>query len=75
MAAVKNADIQQIFRFMGEFWTFIKKYWNPEEPNKYWDAVSAEASELGRKYPDRFCYHMIWAYLDHLEEKQKESVI
>ena len=70
MAAVKNADIPEIFGFMGEFWGYVKKYYIPEETDSYWEAVMAEASELGRKYPDRFCTMQMLSFLDYLEEKQ-----
>ena len=49
MASVNKSDIPGIPEFMTAFWTFCKKYWIPEEENSYWEAVMAEASELGRK--------------------------
>ena len=70
MASVNKSDIPEIPEFMTAFWTFCKKYWIPEEENSYWEAVMAEASELGRKYPDRFCAMQILSFLDYLEEKQ-----
>ena len=49
MAAVKNADIPEIFGFMGEFWGYVKKYYIPEETDSYWEAQYWEDFLKGRR--------------------------
>ena len=70
MAGVKNSDIPEAFNFMGDFWVFMKKYYVPEKDDTYWEAVIADAADLGHKYKDdRLAVHLINAYLDYLDEK------
>lgn len=72
MASVQNSDVQKIFSFMGELWNFMKKYYIPEEADAYWESLIADAAALGHRYDDdRLAVHLINAYLDYLEEKQK----
>lgn len=72
MASVKNSDIPEIFKFMGDFWMFMKKYFVPENDDAYWRAVMAEAAELGHKYKDdRLAVNLINAYTVYLNEKLK----
>lgn len=74
MASVNNSDILKIFKFMGEFWTFIKTYYIPENTDAYWESLIADAAALGHRYDDdRLAVHLINAYLDYLEEKQKNT--
>ena len=69
MSAVKNSDIQDIFQFMGEFWTVIKQLWVPEKTEEYAIQMLDTLDALGNKYPDRFCRMMLLAYFEYLEEK------
>lgn len=72
MASVTKKDIPQIAVFMTDFWKFIKKFYIPEENDGYWEELMHEAAELGHKYSEhRLVCHLVNAYLDYLEEKQK----
>lgn len=74
MASVKNSDIPEAFNFMGDFWVFMKNYYVPDKDDAYWEAVIADAADLGHKYKDdRLAVHLINAYLDYLEEKLKNT--
>lgn len=73
MASVKNSDIPEIFKFMGDFWVFMKKYFVPENDDAYWKTAMAEAAELGHKYNDeRLAVHLINAYTVYLNEKLED---
>ena len=69
MSSVKNSDIPDVFKFMGEFWNVIKQYWNPETSDEWVEEVIAKLGDLGNTYKDRFCRLMILAYFEYLEEK------
>ena len=70
MSSVTKNDITEISEFMSDFWKFVKRFYIPEEDDKYWENLMHEAAELGHKYKeDRFVAHQINAYLDYLEEK------
>ena len=69
MASVKNNDIPEVFRFMGEFWNVMKQYWVPENTDEWVNEVVKVLGDLGNTYKDRFCRLMILAYFEYLEEK------
>lgn len=70
MAGVNKSDIPDIAAFMTVFWTFVKKYWIPEDNETYWEQLTADSSELGRKYDDDFCKGAVLLLTDYLEWKQ-----
>lgn len=72
MAAVKNADIPEIFQFMGDFWNLIKATWDVEMTDAYSRQVIDGVNELYIKYPQPFVKSQVMAYRDYVYETQKQ---
>lgn len=73
MAGVTKADIPEIAGFMSEFWLLVKKYWIPENNDRYWEGFHAESSGLYKKYPHEFSKRQILAFIQYLEECGREG--
>lgn len=71
MDGLKNAH-----SFINDLWQMIKKYYTPDpDPDgTYWHDLIEDSSQLGEKYDnDRLAQKLILAFLDYIEEKEKNN--
>lgn len=58
MASVKFEKGSKEFQLFGDFWTFVQKFYIPEESSEYWDDLMDCADQLSKKYQDDDCYEL-----------------
>lgn len=62
------------FNFMGEFYNFCKKFYEPKDTKKYWSELVAEAESLNKKYGEtEFTSELILGFINYAEFKAKEK--
>lgn len=64
MASVENNDIKMEFAMFGDIFKFYKKYYHPEDDQKYWSDVVEATTELEKKYPGQLCIDLTRAIWD-----------
>ena len=72
----EQEKLKQAFGFINDFWLMIKKYYTPDpDPDgTYWHDLIEDSSQLGEKYDnDRLAQKLILAFLDYIEEKEKNN--
>lgn len=67
---MSDIGISELAGFMTEFWKLIKKYYEPEDTDEYWqgfmrDANSIVKGELSKK--------LLLAFADYLEGKRHDK--
>lgn len=69
----------QFWQFNAEFWGLQKKYINGDENGErtdaYWEEVINATGELAKKFKFRYAKNMIIAFLNELEERDKQEKI
>lgn len=73
----KTEELVRAWEFTKDLWQFIKKhYYPPNDPDApFWKDVLHEAEELviGKYNNDRLAQLLILAFLDYIEEKEKNN--
>lgn len=69
MASVEAKDIPVMQQFMQPFWTFIKKFYKPEDNDEYWNELSAYSNELAEKFPEELAQILILVVADYFDNK------
>ena len=72
----EQEKLKLVFGFINDFWSMIKKYYTPDpDPDgTYWHDLIEDSSQLGEKYNnDRLAQKLILAFLDYIEEKEKNN--
>ena len=72
----EQEKLKQAFGFINDFWLMIKKYYipDPDPDGTYWHDLIEDSSQLGEKYDnDRLAQKLILAFLDYIEEKEKNN--
>jgi len=72
----KMEELKQAHSLINDLWQMIKKYYTPDpDPDgTYWHDLIEDSSQLGEKYDnDRLAQKLILAFLDYIEEKEKNN--
>ena len=72
----KTEELVRAWEFTKDLWQLIKKYYTPDlDPDgTYWHDLIEDSSQLGEKYNnDRLAQKLILAFLDYIEEKEKNN--
>ena len=76
MVATKT-EVEKSGAFMRDFWTFIKKYYTPEDDDGWWNAMFDEANEIAGRNDCEFAVKLLCAFMkyqhDHLTEMLEEQ--
>lgn len=59
MASVTSKDIPEIFNMFGDVFTLLKKYYNPEPNDEFWNEMHAERAKIQEKYNTDFCHDLL----------------
>ena len=64
------------FRWFGDFWKLVQKYWNPEDKPEYWEEAYKDFDKLYTSYGkdtklSRFSHIMTIALMNFLEGECK----
>lgn len=77
MASVEANKIPDEQSFMGEYWNFRKKFYQPEESNAYWEALLDESEGICQKYISTdvsdYVNQIIIVCLSDIEERWKKQ--
>lgn len=73
MAGKKFEKGSEEFRFFGEFWQMVQKYYLPDNSGEYWTPLLTDAAMLGKKYDGLFFKCIIQGFLDYAEKVSKEK--
>lgn len=73
MAGKKFEKGSEEFRFFGEFWQMVQKYYLPDNSGEYWTPLLTDAAMLGKKYDGLFFKCIIQGFLDYAEKASKEK--
>lgn len=78
MASARFEKGSKEFRWFGDFWQIVQKYWNPEDSDFYWDGVTKDINQLYEKYKsdeklERFTKKMAIAYEEFLVEENRNG--
>ena len=56
-------------QFMQPFWSFIKKFYVPEDNDEYWNELVEHSNALAEKFPDELAQMLISTFDDYLAMK------
>lgn len=73
MAGKKFEKGSEEFRFFGEFWQMVQKYYLPDNSGEYWTPLLTDAAMLGKKYDGLFFKCIIQGFLDYAEKASKKK--
>lgn len=76
MVATK-AEVEKSGTFMKDFWSFIKKYYTPEDSDAWWNAMFDEANEIAGRNDCPWAVKLLCAFIqfqnDALDKQLKEA--
>ncbi len=64
-------QMKEEFVYFGEAWNFFKKFYEVQENDSYWDALTAEAGKILQRHDSPLCKAVVLAIIDELERKYK----
>lgn len=71
---MNKEEHKNYYRMVVDCWRFFLRHADPVSAEAYWENTLKDAAELGHKYNEhRLVCRLINAYLDYLEEKQKNT--
>lgn len=73
MAGKKFEKGSEEFRFFGEFWQMVQKYYLPDNSGEYWTPLLTDAAMLGKKYDGIFYRNIIQGFINYAEQYCKEN--
>ena len=75
MASVKFEKGSCEWYMFQDYWKLCQKFWNPEDNDKYWEAVVSETNNFYEKHKDvMLSKEIMLALIDCLEKKNKENL-
>lgn len=72
MASVTSKDIPEIFNMFGDVFTLLKKYFNPEPNDEFWEQLKAEVDAAYSKYNTQLCKDILLAIVNDIDRRYKE---
>ncbi len=61
------------FKMFADFWNIYKKYYEPQESEKYWESMVEEINAFHKKYNTDFSRALALALSNEIERKWKEG--
>ena len=61
------------FKMFADFWNIYKKYYEPQESDKYWESMVEEINAFHKKYNTDFSRALALALSNEIEMKWKEG--
>lgn len=72
MASKKFIKGSLEWQMFADYWGICQKFWEPEEEDEYWEALTASAGEFSEKYKDiPLARRLICALVEELDEEAK----
>lgn len=60
------------FMMFADFYNLCKRFWIPEDTDKYWEELVTETGKFSRKYDSVYARHLAMGLMGALEELNKE---
>lgn len=75
MASVTSKDIPEVFQMFGDVFSFLKKYYNPEPGDDFWEEMKNKKEKIYKKYNTKLCYDILQAIANDIgtREEKKEN--
>lgn len=72
MASVTSKDIPEVFQMFGDVFTLLKKYYNPEQNDEFWEYLKADIDVVYNKYNTQLCKDILLAIANDIDRRYKE---
>lgn len=69
------SDLRLFADFMKDFWSYIKKYHEPEPTDDWWEEMYEEADRIARKHDHELCTTLIIETVKWIGRKERHEQV